>query len=207
MDRSTAPKSPTVSLSHSHRQTHRNPFVILPLRYVPGSFFGFCANPQQVALTIARVSLSLTPAWSITMASYALNAPPSVPLKYILLFGTGALIMRGAGCTINDLWDRNLDNAVGTYVRKQQNRQPSKSAFVHLGARRKAQRGSSSCACPSVLSLFATPLPHDAFLTYDLCLCQNAPRRVRSRVGISRHLKPSRFSRRSCPQGSPCSPN
>jgi 4-hydroxybenzoate polyprenyltransferase len=52
-------------------------------------------------------------AWSITMASYAHNVPPSVPLKYILLFGTGALIMRGAGCTINDLWDRNLDNAVG----------------------------------------------------------------------------------------------
>lgn len=25
------------------------------------------------------------------------------------LFVTGALIMRGAGCTINDLWDRNLD--------------------------------------------------------------------------------------------------
>jgi 4-hydroxybenzoate polyprenyltransferase len=47
------------------------------------------------------------------MSSYALNAPPSVPFKYILLFGTGALIMRGAGCTINDLWDRNLDNAVG----------------------------------------------------------------------------------------------
>lgn len=54
-------------------------------------------------------------AWSITMASYALNVPPSVPLKYILLFGTGALIMRGAGCTINDLWDRNLDNAVGAF--------------------------------------------------------------------------------------------
>ncbi len=26
-----------------------------------------------------------------------------------LLFLTGAVIMRGAGCTINDLWDRNLD--------------------------------------------------------------------------------------------------
>lgn len=25
------------------------------------------------------------------------------------LFYTGALIMRGAGCTVNDLWDRNLD--------------------------------------------------------------------------------------------------
>lgn len=46
------------------------------------------------------------------MAAYALDAPPSVPLTYVALFGAGALIMRGAGCTINDLWDRNLDNAV-----------------------------------------------------------------------------------------------
>ncbi|EIM88535.1 4-hydroxybenzoate polyprenyl transferase [Stereum hirsutum FP-91666 SS1] len=51
-------------------------------------------------------------AWSITMASYSLNLPPEVPLKYITLFGIGALVMRGAGCTINDMWDRNLDKAV-----------------------------------------------------------------------------------------------
>lgn len=29
-----------------------------------------------------------------------------------MLFAAGALIMRGAGCTINDLWDRNLDPLV-----------------------------------------------------------------------------------------------
>jgi len=29
------------------------------------------------------------------------------------LFGVGAVIMRGAGCTVNDLWDRNLDKQVG----------------------------------------------------------------------------------------------
>ena len=28
------------------------------------------------------------------------------------LFGTGAVLLRGAGCTINDLWDRNLDKQV-----------------------------------------------------------------------------------------------
>ncbi|KAI0053059.1 4-hydroxybenzoate polyprenyl transferase [Auriscalpium vulgare] len=50
--------------------------------------------------------------WSITMAAYALNTPASVPLTYLGLFGVGALVMRGAGCTINDLWDRNLDKAV-----------------------------------------------------------------------------------------------
>lgn len=34
---------------------------------------------------------------------------PAAVLSTAALFFTGALIMRGAGCTINDLWDRNLD--------------------------------------------------------------------------------------------------
>ena len=50
------------------------------------------------------------------MASYATHAPLTTPLTYIGIFGLGALIMRGAGCTINDMWDRNLDKAVGMYV-------------------------------------------------------------------------------------------
>lgn len=36
-----------------------------------------------------------------------------IPLTYLALFGTGALVMRSAGCTINDMWDRDLDRAVG----------------------------------------------------------------------------------------------
>ncbi|KAK1772929.1 UbiA prenyltransferase family-domain-containing protein [Phialemonium atrogriseum] len=36
-------------------------------------------------------------------------ASPGSVIGTSLLFFTGALIMRGAGCTINDLWDRNLD--------------------------------------------------------------------------------------------------
>ena len=48
------------------------------------------------------------------MASYALELPYTAPLTYISLFGLGALVMRGAGCTINDMWDKNLDKAVGT---------------------------------------------------------------------------------------------
>ncbi|KIK48702.1 hypothetical protein CY34DRAFT_797850 [Suillus luteus UH-Slu-Lm8-n1] len=51
-------------------------------------------------------------AWSITMASYALEAPLTVPLTYLGLFGLGAMVMRGAGCTINDMWDKDLDKAV-----------------------------------------------------------------------------------------------
>ena len=54
-------------------------------------------------------------AWSITMASYAVHAPLTTPLTYISLFGLGALIMRSAGCTINDMADKDFDKAVGAY--------------------------------------------------------------------------------------------
>lgn len=38
-------------------------------------------------------------------------SPPTV-VSTIALFYAAAIIMRGAGCTINDLWDRNLDSQV-----------------------------------------------------------------------------------------------
>ena len=33
-------------------------------------------------------------------------------LEMLSLFATGAFVMRGAGCTINDLWDRDIDKKV-----------------------------------------------------------------------------------------------
>lgn len=47
-----------------------------------------------------------------TLLAAPLAAPMAPPLTVFgtsALFFAGALIMRGAGCTINDLWDRNLD--------------------------------------------------------------------------------------------------
>jgi 4-hydroxybenzoate polyprenyltransferase len=47
-----------------------------------------------------------------TLMAAPLATPMATPSSVIgtsLLFFAGALIMRGAGCTINDLWDRNLD--------------------------------------------------------------------------------------------------
>lgn len=47
--------------------------------------------------------------WSIAMATPA----GTLPDPYILtLFGVGSFVMRGAGCTINDLWDRDIDKMV-----------------------------------------------------------------------------------------------
>lgn len=47
--------------------------------------------------------------FSTLLAAPIANAPPTTVLYTSSLFFTGALIMRGAGCTVNDLWDRNLD--------------------------------------------------------------------------------------------------
>lgn len=47
--------------------------------------------------------------WSIALAS----DPGCLPhLGMLTLFGTGALLMRGAGCTINDMWDKDFDKKV-----------------------------------------------------------------------------------------------
>ena len=45
---------------------------------------------------------------TLLAASYTASSPISVSTTTLCFF-SGALIMRGAGCTINDLWDRNLD--------------------------------------------------------------------------------------------------
>lgn len=37
----------------------------------------------------------------------------SLPDPYMLtLFGLGSFVMRGAGCTINDMWDKDIDEKV-----------------------------------------------------------------------------------------------
>ncbi|XP_002988480.2 4-hydroxybenzoate polyprenyltransferase, mitochondrial [Selaginella moellendorffii] len=47
--------------------------------------------------------------WSIALAAPAGSLPD---LKMLALFGTGAILLRGAGCTVNDLLDRDIDGKV-----------------------------------------------------------------------------------------------
>jgi 4-hydroxybenzoate polyprenyltransferase len=51
-------------------------------------------------------------AWSITLAAAHATVSPPHLFGMLGLFGVGSVIMRGAGCTINDLWDKNLDRKV-----------------------------------------------------------------------------------------------
>jgi 4-hydroxybenzoate polyprenyltransferase len=50
--------------------------------------------------------------WSLAMATAARPEPAWPSLWFILLFGIGAVVMRGAGCTWNDITDREYDAKV-----------------------------------------------------------------------------------------------
>lgn len=52
--------------------------------------------------------LLLPSLWSILLA----RAPTGKTLWLITLFGVGAVLMRAAGCIVNDFWDRELDRHV-----------------------------------------------------------------------------------------------
>lgn len=47
--------------------------------------------------------------WSIAIASPVGSLPA---VSTLALFGMGALLMRGAGCTVNDMWDKDYDKHV-----------------------------------------------------------------------------------------------
>lgn len=56
--------------------------------------------------------LFLPGAASILLASGGMGGLGLYGIVTLILFGLGAILMRGAGCIINDLWDRKLDQAV-----------------------------------------------------------------------------------------------
>jgi 4-hydroxybenzoate polyprenyltransferase len=78
--------------------------------------FGFspCAVPWSTIADLIRLRnqtgfflLVLPTLWALMLAS---NGRPPVPM--ILIFIAGAFLMRSAGVTINDFWDRDLDRQV-----------------------------------------------------------------------------------------------
>lgn len=50
--------------------------------------------------------------WSILMAACQTGAPLLLTVKTLALFGVGSIVMRGFGCVVNDLLDKDLDNKV-----------------------------------------------------------------------------------------------
>jgi 4-hydroxybenzoate polyprenyltransferase len=72
-------------------------------------------RPWLPYLLLARVDrpigvwlLFLPGLWGILLS----RPSPWEATRLVLLFGFGALIMRSAGCVVNDLWDRDIDRKV-----------------------------------------------------------------------------------------------
>ena len=80
------------------------------LSHLPASWVPYA---ELVRLTSPAGTIYLFfPCLFSTLLAAPLATPPASPLDLLstsALFLIGALVMRGAGCTINDLWDRNLD--------------------------------------------------------------------------------------------------
>ncbi|KAI4129341.1 MAG: hypothetical protein LQ338_002286 [Usnochroma carphineum] len=78
------------------------------MSYLPSSWIPY-AELARLDKPAGTYYLFFPCLFSTLMAASYTHAPPLAVLETSALFFTGALIMRGAGCTINDLWDRNLD--------------------------------------------------------------------------------------------------
>ena len=77
-------------------------------RYLPASW-GPYGRLARLDRPIGTWLLLFPCWWSIALAA----APGGWPdLRLLVLFGIGALVMRGAGCTINDMIDRDIDAKV-----------------------------------------------------------------------------------------------
>ncbi|HQX26334.1 MAG TPA: 4-hydroxybenzoate octaprenyltransferase [Alphaproteobacteria bacterium] len=50
--------------------------------------------------------------WAILLASNKPTRMDGEVWEFLVLFGIGAVVMRAAGCVVNDLWDRDLDRKV-----------------------------------------------------------------------------------------------
>jgi 4-hydroxybenzoate polyprenyltransferase len=85
-----------------------------------GRFLPTVLQPYALLMRLDRpigIWLLLLPGWwSILLASGGLLhgsfRAQAQEWMTLVLFGAGAVIMRGAGCIINDLWDRDLDKGV-----------------------------------------------------------------------------------------------
>ena len=74
----------------------------LPPRWQPYLLLARLDRPIGVWL------LFLPGLWSLLLA----RAAPGRTLRLVLLFALGAVVMRAAGCVVNDMWDRDLDRRV-----------------------------------------------------------------------------------------------
>ncbi len=80
-------------------------------KYLPKSMRPY-ARLARLDRPIGTWLLLLPCWWGLALATVNHPALPTPSPRYILLFAIGALVMRGAGCTWNDITDRDYDGKV-----------------------------------------------------------------------------------------------
>ncbi|MCB9978099.1 MAG: 4-hydroxybenzoate octaprenyltransferase [Rhodospirillales bacterium] len=78
----------------------------LPVRVRPFAVLARLDRPVGVWL------LFLPGAWSLVLAAGGVRGMDGAAWRALVLFGLGAVVMRAAGCVVNDLWDKDLDAKV-----------------------------------------------------------------------------------------------
>lgn len=117
---SSASGLPCCGFDSSFFKEQRNRYFHSRRHLSTAAFVDVCPAKVQPYLRLIRFDkpigtwlLYLPCTWSIALAA----APGSLPdLQLLALFGLGALVMRGAGCTINDMWDVDFDKKVGGFL-------------------------------------------------------------------------------------------
>lgn len=107
------------------------PFVSrLPEKWIP------YAELLRLEKPVGTWLLYIPCTWAILIAAQQTAAPLALTASTLAIFGIGALVMRGFGCTINDLLDKDLDNKVVRTIERPiaSGRVTPKQAVVFLGA-------------------------------------------------------------------------
>lgn len=102
----------------------------LPTKWIP------YAELMRLEKPVGTWLLLIPCTWSILIAAIQTTAPLLLTVKTLGIFAFGAIVMRGFGCTVNDLLDRNLDNKVARTIERPlaSNRVSVPQALVFSGA-------------------------------------------------------------------------
>lgn len=123
--------SKELEVARKERLDGLGPFVSrLPKKWIP------YAELMRLEKPVGTWLLYLPCSWSILMGAMMQGATLSATAGMLGIFGVGALVMRGAGCTINDFLDRKLDQRVIRSVERPiaSGRVSPRRALVFLGA-------------------------------------------------------------------------
>lgn len=121
-------RSSVVTISKSSPPIYERPRTGL-LSHLPTSWVPY-AELVRLDKPTGTYYLFFPCLFSTLLAADYTGATPWTVMTTSILFAAGALVMRGAGCTINDLWDRDLD----PHVKRTRLRPIARGAITPLAA-------------------------------------------------------------------------